>query len=199
MPGIPGATHQEWGQPGRGMLGTPHSPHGRKGHGHRAGSRVSRRRPTTCDREKAAFQSFFLPSAGLARLCPTSHPMESWKQGAFMGVHTWRGVAHVERCTRVCAHAWMCTHVCVHVVYMLQGCACLSVCAWAYKGVCKFRCGGRFVGVLARGCAQVRCTCTEVCQCCVHMGPHVCAHMHLGGACIWVCVGTCACPGKCRQ
>lgn len=43
-----------------------------------AGFRVSRRRPTTSDREKAHSQSFFPPSAGLAQLCPTSHPMESW-------------------------------------------------------------------------------------------------------------------------
>lgn len=66
MPGIPGATHQEWGQPGRGMLGMPDSPHGRKGHGYTASFRVSRRRSAFSDREKAHSQSFFPPSAGLA-------------------------------------------------------------------------------------------------------------------------------------
>lgn len=86
------------------------------------GSRLSRRKPTTCDRGKAGSQDSCLPSA---RLCLTSHPMESWHQGAFVGAHTWGGVAHVERCIHVCAHV----HACVHLVCMLQECGCLCVCA----------------------------------------------------------------------
>lgn len=66
----------------------------------------------------------------------------------------------------------------------------MFVCAWAYKGVCEFRWRGRYVGVLACGCAQGE-VCTHVSvPTCVHMGAHICAYMHLGGPCAWLCKGT---------
>lgn len=56
--------------------------------------------------------------------------MESWYQGAFMGVHTWGGVVHVERCTHICTHVHGCA--CMYVcLYMLQ-CVCVCVCACVY-------------------------------------------------------------------
>lgn len=167
------------------MLGTPDSPHGRKGHGHRAGPRVNKRRPTTCDRGKAGSQTFFLSSARLAQLCPTWRaPHGELVPGCIHG-GTYLGWSRTcrEVHTYMYTCAWMCMHVCVPVHAAVCLCVCVCMCVWAYKGVCKFRCGGRSVGVLAHGCAQVRCTCTSVCQCCVHRGAHVCAYMHLGGAC----------------
>lgn len=189
MPGIPGATHQEWGQPGSEMLGMPDSLHGRKGHGHMAGSRVSRRRPTTCDRRKAVSQGLFLHSAGLTWLCPTSHPMESWYQDVFMGVHTWGGVAHVKRCTNVCAHAF------IYVCMWSRCCRSVDVCVWVHGHT--------------KVCATLGMdTCMWMCtgEVCMHIGAPVCVQCLCTHACRrGVCIGVrghtyhIACPGKCRQ